>query len=116
MLKKLPSIALFGSLTLSLANLIAAILGLAPALAWATGWNAPAIVAIPLAIAAYGWLIISWVNSLMSNRAGTVIYALNILLAPFGYAHAGLPYLLGLALALSPVPFYVGLKNASNRT
>lgn len=115
MLNKLPSIALFGGLILSLANIMAAILGLAPALSWASGWDAPAVAAIPLAIVGYGWLITSWVNSLMNNRAGMLIYAVNILLAPFGYAQAGLPYLLGLALALSPVPFYMGLKSIPYR-
>ncbi|MGB3277515.1 MAG: hypothetical protein WBA82_15115 [Castellaniella sp.] len=115
MLKYLPEVALFGASILSLVNILAGAFGLGPALTWATGLPFWMSITTPLAFVGIGFLIYSWINSLMSNFSGMAIYFLNILLAPFGYALLGLPYPLGLALALAPLPFYSGMRWLSER-
>ncbi|MCB5408660.1 hypothetical protein [Pseudogemmobacter faecipullorum] len=112
---RLPALALAGSLILSLANIIAGAFGLRPALVSLTGLELPGLLLTPLALLAAAALILSWVNSLMSNRAGMGLYLGNALLAPFGYAQAGLPWPLGLALALAPIPFYRGISLLAGR-
>ena len=110
MLKHLPGVALAGSLLLSVINVVASAFGLGPALNWATGLEFWLSITTPLALIGIGCLVYSWVNSLMSNFSGMLIYFVNIVLAPFGYELFGLPYFLGLAIALAPLPFYSGLR------
>lgn len=115
MFKHLPEIAFFGALLVSLANIVAGSFGLGPALTWATGLPFWLGITTPLAFAGIGFLLFLWIQSLLSNSFGMVIYAANILLAPFGYELFGVPYALGLALALAPMPFYHGVKWLSDQ-
>ncbi|HRL22884.1 MAG TPA: hypothetical protein PLG97_12730 [Alcaligenes sp.] len=95
---------------MSLTNSIAGAFGLGPTLSWATGHSFWVSVTTPLAFTGIGFLIFSWINSLMSNRSGMILYTLNLVFAPFGYGLLGLPYLLGLALAIAPMPLYFGTR------
>ncbi|MCB5364073.1 hypothetical protein H0484_09975 [Pusillimonas sp. CC-YST705] len=115
MLKYLPEVAIFGALFLSLLNVLAAAFGLGPALTWATGLPFWVSISTPLAFVGIGILIYSWINSLMSNFSGMAIYFVNVMLAPFGYELLGLPYLIGLAIAATPLPFYSGLRWLSEK-
>lgn len=110
MRRHLPEIALFGALFLSLLNILAGGFGMGPALYWATDQPFPIFLTAPLAFLGMGFLVYSWLNTLMSNRAGLLLYLVNILVAPFGYALVGAPHSLGLALAIAPMPFYFGIK------
>lgn len=110
MLKHLPTIALFGALFLSIANIIAGAFGLGPALTSVTGRPFWLSITTPLAFIGIGSLVFAWIESLMSSRAGMLIYALNVWLAPFGYELLGFPYTVGLTLAIAPMPLYFGLN------
>lgn len=113
--KYLPEVALFGASFLSVLNSIAAAFGLGPALSWATGLPFWISITTPLAVVGIAFLAYSWVQSLLSNFSGMAIYLVNIVLAPFGYELLGLAYPIGLVIALAPLPFYSGIRWASDR-
>ena len=100
------AIGLFGSLILSLINILAASLGLGAAITWATGIELWPWIIIPLSFLAFFLLVASWLQAGMSGPLGMVIYGLNALLAPFTYMDWGLASTPALILALSPVPLY----------
>ena len=115
MLKHLPAFALLGAFLLSCANVVASAFGLGPALTWVTGISFWDSIPTVLGFAVLALLIYSWVESLMSNLAGMAVYVVNILFAPFGYELLALPYWLGLAIALAPLPFYFVMRSLSDR-
>ena len=115
MTKQLPMIAVFGALFFSLANIVAGASGLGPALQGVTGLSLWPGLTAPLALLGMAALILWWLNGLFGNQAGMILYALNLVLAPFGYLLWGLPLWLGLGLAVAPLPFYHGLCWLSDR-
>lgn len=112
--ERIPTLTFWISLCISLVNMIASIIGFSPALTWYTGLHITPVLAIPFVFIIVGILVVSWVNSLMSNYAGMLIYWVNLLLAPFGYHYLGLPYWLGIFFAASPLLIYFGGMHLSD--
>lgn len=108
-----PRRILLGSIALSLANAIAAAFGLSPALHRLTDIVVWPVLTVPIAGIGLCAIILVWINSFMTNRAGQLLYVIHIVLAPFGYQLIGLPYLAGLLIALAPMPLYFGLMALS---
>lgn len=104
--ERLPALGLWGALSLSAANAIAAAFGLGAAVEWLTGMSIAAVFTVPIAFVVLIVLLWAWLNSLANSRAGMLIYAINLVLAPFGYATAGVPFWIGCCLAVLPLPLY----------
>ena len=114
MLNSLTSVALFGSAFLSVINILAGVAGWGPVVAWFVDLRLSGFITVPLALFGIGYLLFSWLESGLSNSAGMAIYLLNVVVAPFGYVSWGLPLWLGIALSLSPIPFYSGVNALSD--
>ncbi|AXY61449.1 hypothetical protein CDG61_16420 [Acinetobacter sp. WCHAc010052] len=102
------------SVGISVMNMIATIAGFKSALSWYTCITVSPALTIPIALISMGILVTVWINSLMSNYGGMLIYWINLLIAPFGYHAFGLPFWLGITLAAAPLPFYFGVMYFSD--
>ena len=105
-LEKATNLIFWTSLVLSLINVIAGVFGATLAVNWLFGTELPAILLTPVAIFAWGSLLISWVNTAFANAAGMVIYAANVFAGPFFYDFLGIPYTIGLLIAALPFALY----------
>lgn len=99
-------IVFYTAFILSVLNILAGIVGLPHAINWLLGTELPWYFIIPFAALIWISLVVSWINSLMGNVAGKLIYGANALAAPFGYEMLGVPYVAGLGIALLPLPIY----------
>lgn len=113
--RRLPGLTFWMSFGLSVINMIAAVVGLNPALVWMTTFSIYPVITFIVGVITIGLLILSWVNSFMSNRGGILIYLGNVLFAPFGYQVIGFPWEIGLALAVMPYPLYFGMMYVAER-
>lgn len=114
MRERIPTLTFWISLCISIVNMIVSIIGFSPALTWYTGLQITPVLAILFAFIIVGILVLSWINSFMSNYAGMLIYWVNLLFAPFGYHYLGLPYWLGIVFAASPLFLYFGVMYLSD--
>ncbi|RKG32299.1 hypothetical protein [Acinetobacter tianfuensis] len=107
-LKKIPTLTFWAACVVSAANIVAAVAGFGAALKWLSSVSINPLISVTAAVVIMGFLVVSWINSLMGNHAGKLIYLINILVSPFGYHAFGLPYWLGLSLAFAPYFLYFG--------
>lgn len=112
--ERIPMLSFWISVGISVMNMIATIAGFKSALSWYTGITVSPALTIPVALISMGILVTVWINSLMSNYGGMLIYWINLLIAPFGYHAFGLPFWMGITLAAAPLPFYFGVMYFSD--
>lgn len=113
-LRHISDLVFWVAFSLSVINTIAGIFGLTPAINWLLALNLPFVVILPFAALIWGALLVSWLNAGLTNSAGTLIYAANILAAPFCYQLMGIPYSIGLLIAALAWPFYSLTENAAH--
>ena len=110
----LTNVAFWGAFGVSLINILAGVFGISDAVNWLLGSSLPVYLGLPLGLWLWAALVFSWINSKLSNSSGMLIYFANLLAAPFFYQRLGLPYGVGLAIAVFPYPFYLALNRLSD--
>lgn len=111
----LSSIGFFGGLALCVLNIIAAVMGLSPAIDWLFGLHVWGWFTTLVMIAVFVSLIFFWLEAGLSGSLGSVIFWSFAILAPFTYHSWGLPIWAAIALGLSPMPFYAVLNYLSDK-
>lgn len=111
----LSSIAFFGALGLCVVNIIAAVMGLGPAIDWLFGVHIWGWFTTVVMIAAFGSMIILWLEAGLSGSLGSVIFWSFAVFAPFTYQSWGLPLWAAIAMGLSPMPFYMVMGYLSEK-
>jgi hypothetical protein len=108
-LKRIPTLTFWIAFVISVINIIATIIGANVVLQRITSSSITPVISITLAVIIMSFLVLSWINSLMSNHSGKLIYLINLFISPFGYHNIGLPYWLGITLAFAPYFLYFGV-------
>lgn len=103
----ISSVGFFGSLALCVINIIAAIMGLSPALEWLFGLHVWGWFTTLVMIAAFGSMILFWLEAGLRGSLGSAIFWSFAILAPFTYQSWGMPFWAAVAMGLSPLPFYM---------
>lgn len=113
--KRMPALTFWIAFAVSIINIIATIIGFNSLIKSFIPVPMNSILSSSIALIIMVFLVLFWINSLMSNSAGQLIYWINLFIAPFGYHVIGLPYWIGIILALSPYFIYFGITSFFER-
>lgn len=100
------SIGFFGGLALCVVNIIAAVMGLRPAIDWLFGVHIWGWFTILVMIVAFVVMVFWWLEAGLSGSLGSIIFWSFAFFAPFTYHSWGVPLWAAIAMGLSPMPFY----------